>query len=151
VDDPDDQVTADEWLAAHRQAQAQDEARREVSEADVADEDADEDADEATPGRERPAVQTETVVCDVRETATVDVREHTDPEPGRVPTADETAEAVARAQTALAEIANRRGGDEVREAEDEAARRDQLARWSADDDRAAAEAAADDTAPVLER
>ena len=62
----------------------------------------------------------------------------------------ETAETVGRAQAALAEIAARREADEQREAEEEAARRDQLARWSADDDRAAAQAAADD-APVMER
>jgi hypothetical protein len=66
-------------------------------------------------------------------------------------TVDETAEAVGRAQTALAEIAARREADELREAEEEAARRDELARWSANDDRAAHQAAADDAAPVIER
>jgi hypothetical protein len=40
---------------------------------------------------------------------------------------DETAAAVARAQAALAEIADRRVADEQREAEEEAARRDELA------------------------
>ena len=65
--------------------------------------------------------------------------------------ADETAAAVGRAQAALAEIAARRAADAVREDEEEAVRRDQLARWSADDDRAAAQAATDDAAPVREQ
>jgi hypothetical protein len=119
-------------LAAHRADQAAEDAHREITEADVLDDE--HDAADVAPAAE-------TAVPDMQDTSTAS--EHADPEPGRVLTADETAEAVRRAQEALAEIAARRAGDEQREAEEEAARHDQLARWSADDDRAAGKAGRD--------
>ncbi|MEU4292089.1 MobF family relaxase [Kribbella sp. NPDC026596] len=77
----------------------------------------------------------------------------------RVPSADETAEAVRRAQRALIEIQHRRAAEE-RHADDEAeARAEELARWHTDDarsaqaDTAAATAAdrgADDRGPVMQ-
>ena len=76
----------------------------------------------------------ETAVPDVREASRPDVTEHTDPaQRHRVPTADETAAAVARAQTALAEITARREADSAREAEGTASRREDLTRWAEDD------------------
>jgi len=65
--------------------------------------------------------------------------------PRTLGTADETAAAVARAQTALAEIEARRQADTAREAEAtaQATRSEELTRW-AEQDRAA-EAAADST------
>ncbi len=77
----------------------------------------------------------------VRDTTEPDPREHNDTaDRYRVPTADETAAAVARAQAALAEIKARRAADARREAQDteDIARRNELARW-ADQDAAAAE------------
>lgn len=55
-----------------------------------------------------------------------------------MPSADETAETIARAQRALAEIQARQAADEQRAADE--ARAEQVARWAADD--AATEAAA---------
>jgi hypothetical protein len=57
---------------------------------------------------------------DVREISTPDAHERTDrPQRRRVATVDETAEAVRRAQDALAEIDTRRAAEEARQAEDE--------------------------------
>jgi hypothetical protein len=75
----------------------------------------------------------------------------------RVPSADETAESVRRAQRALIEIQHRRDTEE-RHAADEAARDEELAQWHADDtnaDRAhtaaakAPEQATDEGGPVM--
>jgi len=62
-----------------------------------------------------------------------------------VPDVDETAAAVTRAQEALAEIEARRQADAAREAEEQCqtVRREELARWTADD-RAAEQAAVDE-------
>ena len=92
-------------------------------------------------------------MADVRDTATRDATETTDPaERRRVPTADETAAAVARAQEALAEIAARAEADAAREARDaeDHARREELTRW-AEQDRATEQAAADDREDELVR
>jgi len=148
LDDPDDHVTADEWLAAHRAAQLAEDPHREIhDEADLADDPA-AAADAAEDTRDdvvaTPVV--ETAVPDVRDTATPDPIEHQEPAQRRqVPTADETAAAVARAQTALAEIEARRQADTAREAEAtaQATRSEELTRW-AEQDRAA-EAAAEST------
>jgi hypothetical protein len=59
----------------------------------------------------------------------------------RVPTAEETAESIQRAQRALTEIALREATDQAR-AEDE--RVEQLARWHTEDSRHAADAAGGD-------
>ena len=160
LDDPDDRTTADEWLDAHRAEQADEERYAEITEDDVLD-------DDLTDGRARdddrarsdgwPA---DTGVPDIRETAIADPTEHADPAVRRrVLTLDETTQAVAKAQAALAEIAARRDADAAREAEEEAARRDQLNRWAdeaaptvADDrgDEATTDTAYAD-APTLER
>ncbi|GAB2635327.1 MobF family relaxase [Kribbella swartbergensis] len=78
----------------------------------------------------------------------------------RVPSADETAEAVRRAQRALIEIQHRREAEERHAAAEAEARAEELARWHADDTTAehptgatavsAADRAADDHGPVLE-
>ena len=65
--------------------------------------------------------------------STTDATEHADPDRGHVLTSDEAAVSVARAQTALAEIAARRAADEQREAAEQA-RRDELAHWAAEQD-----------------
>ncbi|MCA1676895.1 MAG: hypothetical protein LC799_33545, partial [Actinobacteria bacterium] len=75
---------------------------------------------------------TETAVPDIRETSTRDASEDADPsQRHRVPTADETTAAIARAQAALAELQARREADAAREAED--ARREQLIQWAEQD------------------
>ncbi|MGH3425362.1 MAG: hypothetical protein ACRDO8_11565, partial [Nocardioidaceae bacterium] len=72
----------------------------------------------------------ESTPADLREIAT-DEPAQVDEDEVRVPDADETAEAVARAQRALAEIAERQATDEARKAEEE--RSAQLAQWHSDD------------------
>ncbi|MDT0348133.1 MobF family relaxase [Pseudonocardia charpentierae] len=120
LDDRADQVTAEEWLDAHRADQAAEEPHREVTETDVAD---------AARGTFAEAVPDP----DLREISTTDATEHTDPDRGHVLTSDEAALSVARAQTALAEIAARRAADEQREAAEQA-RRDELTHWAAEQD-----------------
>jgi hypothetical protein len=91
----------------------------------------------------------ETAREDIRQTSTRDKTEQQDPaQRHRVPTADETTAAVARAQAALAEIKARRAADAAQEAED--ARRDELNRW-ADQDRAEEAARQDSEQDTLTR
>jgi len=139
LDDPGDRVTAEEWLAEHRAEQLAADADREVrDEHELAEADAAREARDAED-------TTETDVADVRDTTTRAATESTDPaERRRVPTADETAAAVARAQVALAEIAARAEADAAREARDaeDHARREELTRW-AEQDRPAERAALD--------
>ena len=165
VDAEDERVTAAEWLAAHRAEQAaEDEYRVVRDDAELIDAQSSDDvqhddaaADTAVPpevaepepawdrtAAERPEPVTEINVPDIRDVSEPDAAEHSDPaQRHRLPTADETAASVARAQTALAEIAARREADAERETRDaqEADRRDELARW-AEQDPAAEQAAA---------
>ncbi len=165
LDDPTEQVTAEQWLAAHRAEQAAEDPHREVThEAELLDTyQADTAADPAAPPdsgltaadmpqagdpRERsdqslaaqpagPATPlAENDVPHIRDTAQPDPAEHADPgQRHRVPTADETAAAVTRAQVALAEIEARHVADAAREAEDVeyAERREELTRWAEHD------------------
>ncbi|MFG1820712.1 MobF family relaxase [Kribbella sp. NPDC049174] len=99
------------------------------------------------------------------EQAPVDIREIAAGEEGvsesdapRVPSADETAEAVRRAQRALIEIQHRREAEERFAAAEAEARDEELARWHADDisferreaAAKASESASEDSGPVLE-
>ncbi len=172
LDDPDEQTTAVEWLAADRAAQAAEDPHREIThdaeliEADHND-DHDDDAAAVAAEAEAGPVATnvpaaddsndraaepgaETAVPDIRAISGVDVTEHADPaQRHRVPTVAETAADVARAQAALAEIEARREADAAREAEHaaqhQAARREELTQW-AEQDRAdeSAQPATDD-------
>jgi len=137
LDEPAEQVTAAEWLAEHRAEQAAEDPHREITDDaelhDLPREHAPADAADAA----KPIL--ETALPDVREVSAPDAGEHADPTlRHRVPTADETAGSVARAQDALAEIEARREADAAREAEDaeQATRREELTRW-AEQDRAA--------------
>ncbi|MEV4260570.1 MobF family relaxase [Kribbella sp. NPDC049584] len=97
---------------------------------------------------------------DIREVA-ADEEQVAESDVPRVPTADETAEAVRRAQRALIEIQHRREAEQ-RQSDDEAAREEELARWHHDDhtadyaphadiSRGATEAqTAEDSEPVME-
>jgi hypothetical protein len=146
LDAPAEQVTADEWLAAHRAEQAAEDQHREIAdEAQLHDpgHDADrvavlDDFDAAAD--EQPIA--ETAVPDLRETSTPDATEFATGADRaarhQVPSAGETAQAVARSQAALAEVAARRCADEARQAGEAELRRDQLTRWAGDDQAAEA-------------
>ncbi len=183
LNDPAQRVTAAEWLEADRAERVAEDPHRVVSDdADLLD--AADDLGEAPEGgakaaspaaddqaaaaaarvadttetvAEDAAPVAETAVPDVRDTSVTDASEHADPaQRHRVPTADETAADVARAQQALTEIEARREADAEREAREAAedARRDELARWS-EQDHAAEHTAHDaddrDDALTLER
>src|SRR5690606_40235502 len=99
-------VTAEEWLAAHREADAAEDPHREITAEHELDDVARERAAdvEAVTGEPDIDEAPETNVPDIREvTAEEEATEVT--EGVRVPTADETAEAVQCAQRALAELA----------------------------------------------
>jgi len=92
-------------------------------------------------------VVVETVVPDIRDTSTLTPTEKTDPaHRDRVPDVDETDASVKRAQAALVEVAARVAADAQRAAHGEAARQEELARWSTDDT-----TTRQDTEPVYER
>jgi conjugative relaxase-like TrwC/TraI family protein len=157
-DEPDDTVTAEEWLAAHRVSEQAEDPHREItSEAELvdtaeqrvgfeataehqpaADAEIAEPVDQATeeldeidaPGPEEPQPVTETGVPDVRDDAEAEPAPVSEDDV-RVPSADETADSVQRAQRALAEIGARHALEE-REAADHQ-RAEQLVRWHADD------------------
>ncbi|OJG06119.1 ATP-dependent RecD-like DNA helicase [Pseudonocardia autotrophica] len=101
---PGDRVTAEEWLAVHLNDQRVDEAHREITDADMLDDRADQD------DRRGP----ETAVADIRDRSEADPTERHDA-PARIPTVDETAAAVARAQAALAEIETRSAAERADE------------------------------------
>jgi hypothetical protein len=104
------------------------------------------------------AAQEGQVPVDIREVAAGEERVAESDAP-RVPSADESAEAVRRAQRALIEIQHRREAEERHAAAEAEERDEELARWHADDssaDRGAAtrtqpaDAAAKDSGPVME-
>jgi len=186
LDDPAEQVTAEEWLEAHRAEQRAEDVHRDVRDeteltdteladaerADIAEPAPGSAADEMSAAADQPTTQAavepsavdrpapvaETAVADIRDTAEPDTTERADPaQRHRVPSADETAAAVARAQAALVEIEARRAADAEREARDaeQTQRREELTRW-AEQDRTAEPAAArdeqaDDDPMVLQR
>jgi conjugative relaxase-like TrwC/TraI family protein len=141
----DEQVTAEEWLAAHAEdTHAADVERVVADEVDLADV-VEQRAEDLAAVEPEPHV-------DAAETAVEDVRVVAEAEPPvveadqiRVPSADETAETIARAQRALAEIQARQAADEQRAADE--ARAEELARWAADDAATEAAAHADEDAP----
>jgi hypothetical protein len=141
-DDTIDHVSAQEWLDAHRADQAADDAEREIHEPDLHD-----------PGRALPPVAIEED-DDIRAASKPDPTERSDAvERRRIPTIDETAQAVARAQAALAEIEARHHADAERAAREaeEVARAEELARWAEHDDTATADDQTAYDAPTLER
>jgi hypothetical protein len=152
LDADDQRVTAAEWLAAHRAEQAAEDPYREIDhEAQLTDPDehsaaADAAAPGAHPAAGRPEPLAETDVPDIRDATEPDAGEHADPaQRHRVPTAEESAATVARAQTALAEITARRHADAAREAADrDQQRREELTRW-AEHDQATEQTPAHDT------
>ena len=136
IDEPPP-VTAQEWLSAHdAEARAEDPHRPITDNHDLADTADQRARDQRDVAAEKPqALSAEVPSCDIRQEAS----EETDSEKPliddrttdavRVPTADETAESVRRAQRALQELKHRHATD-ARHAEDEA--RDEASRRHAE-------------------
>jgi conjugative relaxase-like TrwC/TraI family protein len=142
IDDtePEQLVTAQEWLDADRAARIDDDHHRTITDTDISDTAPVRDRSDLTASDDSAQVDVETLAPDIRELAA------TEPPPVaedavRVPTADETANAAADANRALAEIRARDAGDQRREAEERAA---QLRRWYSDDHGADTTAEQDD-------
>ena len=118
---PEPEVTAEEWLAIQDQAVREEDLHREITETDVVD-------DELVPEPDR----------DLPTTTSDDVRDVAAREPiavnedeVRLPTAEESADSIEKAQRALCEIEEREAADAAREAEE--ARASELTRWHGDD------------------
>jgi hypothetical protein len=149
----DEEVTAAEWLDAHRAADRDEAPYRAITdEADLADiadaRTADvrsveiaADRGRADSGEEETAAEE----VDIRQEA-VDEKPAAEHDTVQVATAEDTAEAVRRAQRALIEIKQRRVAEERHAAEE--ARSEQLTRWRTDD--AAAQVAAADREPAAD-
>jgi hypothetical protein len=139
ADRADELISADDWLAEHRQAQRAEDAHRHVTdETDLADVNAQREADLRAVDHSLPTGAVEPPAPDIRQVAAEEPAQ-VDEDHVRVPTAEETADIVARAQRALAEMERRRAAEEQHAAEE--ARAEQLARWHADDHAAEAERA----------
>jgi len=147
VDDaePEQHVTAEEWLNAHRAAQAEDDTRRAITETDVAV-----DHDEKVQDVERDIVEVEALSHEHVEIPERDLREIAADEPApvdedvvRVPSAVETSEAIENANRALIEMRARDATD-AQEAEQHRAA--ELTRWHVEDQTIEATVADDDAA-----
>ena len=131
-----DAVTPTEWLAAHQAEQAEADLHRPItSEHDLADIGRQRDSDVAATTPAGHAAGTD--VPDARDRRAADIPD----ERGRVPTAEDSAAAILRAQEALREIEQRRQLDQRRVDEEDRVR--QLTRWAADDALSAADMQAD--------
>jgi conjugative relaxase-like TrwC/TraI family protein len=132
-DQPDQHITAEEWLAAHTAEQTVEDPHRQITdEADFAEFAQQRDADVRAVGTELSTDTAETNVVDIRDETADEPKRATRAEDDwiRVPTAQETADSVTRAQRALAELEQRQAADQRHAAED--ARTQQLGRWHAD-------------------
>jgi len=129
IDDtePEQLVTADEWLAADRDATADDDRHRVVTEYDLTDSTTTEEHLIAVAARADAVV--EVPERDIREVA-ADEPAPVQEDVVRIPTPDETAADYERATRALAEITARQAAAAQEEAEHRAA---ELDRWHADD------------------
>jgi conjugative relaxase-like TrwC/TraI family protein len=143
--DTDDRDTsAEQWLEAHRAEQAVADQHRDITdEHDLTDHAEARKADEHVAEPVPHVDAAETDLADIREqTATEPERQpRTEHDWTRVPTADQTADSITRAQRALAELEARHAHDQRREAVEDRDR--QLSRWHADDQAARRDAADD--------
>ena len=150
--DTDDRDTnADQWLEAHRAEQTAEDQHREITdEHDLADHVEERDEARRTVEPRQPADTAETNVTDVRDQAADDPKRtpRTEHDWTRVPTADETADTITRAQRAIAELEARTAQD--RRHADEQARSRQVADWH-QRDRAAEQTRERTDAAALER
>jgi len=150
IDDtePEQQVTADEWLEAHRDALVEDDRHRTIIETDIAEpsiDRVDETLADAGPEPRADADLTDVPDPDIRDVAAVEPAP-VDEDAVRVPTPQETADAIADANRALAEMCAREAADQ-QEAEHRAA---ELARWHATGEAAAEHDDVDDVDDVFE-
>ena len=127
-------VTAEEWLAAHRAAIADDERTREitgddVTQDDVTQDDVTVDGVQDLPDADAVAERTDPTSADLRETAAAEPRQAQE-DVVRVPSADEVSDSVTRARRSLAEIAAR---DEADQHAADHERAEQIVRWHEDD------------------
>jgi conjugative relaxase-like TrwC/TraI family protein len=133
--DRDDRDTsAEQWLEAYRAEQTAEDWHREITdEHDLTDLAEARDADQraAEPAASADAAETNRV--DIREHATREAKREPRAEHDwtRVPTADQAADSISRAQRALAELEARRTDERRHEAEEDRER--QISRWRADD------------------
>ena len=97
VDEPDDRVTAAEWLAADRADKVAEDPHRDIDRLDE-DELSTESLEFTSP---------ETAVPDIREVSVADPSEDTDQDRDSLPSAERTRQAVARAQAAMTELQQR--------------------------------------------
>jgi conjugative relaxase-like TrwC/TraI family protein len=127
-------VTAEQWLEAHHAEEAIEDQHRDITE--------EHDFTEVAEQRDQAQREAEPEPRDAVESNVADIREHAASEPKRasrgddndwtrVPTADQTADSITRAQRALNEIHQRDADDRRREAEQARAR--QLNHWHHDD------------------
>ncbi|MGD9528652.1 MAG: MobF family relaxase [Pseudonocardia sp.] len=123
-DEPEPQVTAEEWLTAERDARTIDDDHRPITEHDLTD-DTTRDTDRAHEDASA-VVEVEPDLRNVAAREPKPVRE----DDVRVPSADEVAAALAQADRAITEINTRAALDEQADA---AERAEQLARWHTDD------------------
>jgi len=128
--EPEERVTADEWLAAHRDTVTEDERHRAVTEDDIAEQHHDVGARDEERNDEP----------DLRATAAAERRPVAE-DIVRVPTADQVADAIGLANRALAEMRARAALDEGEATEHRA---EQLTRWHTDDTASADREAVDD-------
>jgi hypothetical protein len=137
-------TTAEGWLDAHRADQAVEDQHREITDDhDLTDLAAARDADQREADADASTDAAETNAADIRDQAARELKREPRAEHDwtRVPTADQTADTISRAQRALAELEARAIAEQRRDADE--ARGRQIARWHADD-RAAQHAAADE-------
>jgi hypothetical protein len=144
--EPEQQVTAEEWLSAHQAAVAEDDRHRQITDdADFTDSvDRIEPRDDHARHDHRDAGAAETAVADLREVAAVEPKPVAE-DVVRVPSADQTSAAIAQAQRALAEIQAREAVDRQADTEHRAA---ELTRWHADDQHLDAESVDHDLDPA---
>jgi conjugative relaxase-like TrwC/TraI family protein len=137
-------TTAEHWLEAHQADQAVEDQHRQITD--------EHDLTDLAEARETDQRAAEPVASNAAaDTALADIRDHTAAEPKRqvrvehdwtrVPTAEQAADSVGRAQRALAELEARQAQERRHQAEED--REWQIARWRADD-HAAHRAAADE-------
>jgi hypothetical protein len=150
--DTDDRDTnAEQWLEAHRADQTVEDQHREITdEHDLTDVAEQRDQARRTVQSRQPADAAETNVTDVREQAATEAKRtpSTEHDWTRVPTPDETANTITRAQRAIAELQARTAEDRRRN--DEEARARQVANWH-QRDRAAEQARERTDTAALER
>jgi conjugative relaxase-like TrwC/TraI family protein len=144
--DPDtDQrdTTAEQWLEAHRAEQAVEDQHRQITDDhDLTDLAEARDTDHRATEPVASAEAADTNIVDIRERAAREAKPepHAEHDWTRVPTADQTADSISRAQRALAELEARHADERRHEAEEDRER--QISRWRADDH--ATQARADD-------